>query len=109
MSYGFYVKVDYSIISKELVKQFQIPTKVVIYRGEKAAKKFMKNMIDIGDNINKIYQINTPMDKLTEREEKHFQRTKFCEKCSKNFKYNNLIKVRDHCHLTGKYRQCLCL
>ncbi|XP_060855571.1 uncharacterized protein LOC132933276 [Metopolophium dirhodum] len=109
MSYGFYVKVDYSIISKELVKQFEIPTKVIIYRGKKAAKKFMKNMIDIGNEINKIYQINTPMDKLTDKEEQRFQRTKFCQKCSKHFKNNNLVKVRDHCHFTGKYRQCLCL
>ncbi|XP_008178595.1 uncharacterized protein LOC103307910 [Acyrthosiphon pisum] len=109
MSYGFYVKVDYNIISKELVKLFNIPRKVIIYRGEKAAKKFMKNMIEIGNSINKIYQINTPMIKLTGKEEEHFQRTKFCEKCLKHFKNNNLIKVRDHCHFTGKYRQCLCL
>ncbi|XP_060855588.1 uncharacterized protein LOC132933299 [Metopolophium dirhodum] len=109
MSYGFYVKVDYNIISKELVKLFNIPRKVIIYRGEKAAKKFMKNMIEIGNSINKIYQINTPMIKLTGKEEEHFQRTKFCEKCLKHFKNHNLIKVRDHCHFTGKYRQCLCL
>ncbi|XP_060861776.1 uncharacterized protein LOC132938774 [Metopolophium dirhodum] len=32
MSYGFYVKVDYDIIPKELVKQLKIPRKVVIYR-----------------------------------------------------------------------------
>ncbi|XP_060855499.1 uncharacterized protein LOC132933203 [Metopolophium dirhodum] len=66
-------------------------------------------MIDIGNEINKIYQINTPMDKLTDKEEQRFQRTKFCQKCSKHFKNNNLVKVRDHCHFTGKYRQCLCL
>ena len=47
MSYGFYVKVDYDIIPNELVKQFKIPRKVVIYSGEKSAKKFMINMIDI--------------------------------------------------------------
>lgn len=109
MSYGFYVKVDYNIISKELVKQFGIPDKVVIYRGENAAKKFMKNMIDIGNKVNNIYQTNISMDKLTEKEEEHFKRTEFCEKCLKHLKKNNLIKVRDHCHFTGKYRQCLCL
>jgi len=109
MSYGFYVKVNYDIISKDLVRQFEIPRKVIIYRGENAAKKFMEHMVDIGKNINKIYQTNVPMNKLTKREEKHFQKSKFCEKCLKNLKKNNLIKVRDHCHFTGKYRQCLCL
>ncbi|XP_060855282.1 uncharacterized protein LOC132932956 [Metopolophium dirhodum] len=109
MSYGFYVKVDYDIIPKELVKQLKIPRKVVIYRGENAAKKFMENMIDIGNNIKTIYETATPMGKLTEKEEKRFQRIKRCEKCSKHLKKNNLIKVRDHCHFTGKYRQCLCL
>lgn len=109
MSYGFYVKVDYNSISEELIHQFEIPTKVVIYRGKDAANKFMKNMIEIGEKINNIYQINIPMIKLTEKEEKEFQRTKVCEKCSLSFKKNNLIKVRDHCHLTGKYRQCLCI
>ena len=109
MSYAFYVKVDYNIISKELVKQFEIPRKVVIYRGKNAAKKFMENMIDIGNNINKIYQTNVPMNKLTEKQKKHFQRAKYCEKCLKHFKKNKLIKVRDHCHFTGEYRQCLCL
>ncbi|CAI6372082.1 unnamed protein product [Macrosiphum euphorbiae] len=66
-------------------------------------------MIDIGNNIKTLYKTNTPMNKLSEKEEKNFQRIKRCEKCSKHFKKNNLIKVRDHCHFTGKYRQCLCL
>jgi len=69
----------------------------------------MENMIVIGNNINKIYQTNKPMNKLTKEEESNFKNTKFCGKCSRHFKNNNLIKVRDHCHFTGKYRQCLCL
>ncbi|CAI6364627.1 unnamed protein product [Macrosiphum euphorbiae] len=63
MSYGFYVKVNYDIIPKELVKQFKIPRKVIIYRGENAAKKFMENMINIGNNIKTLYETNTPMNK----------------------------------------------
>ncbi|XP_060847730.1 LOW QUALITY PROTEIN: uncharacterized protein LOC132931392 [Rhopalosiphum padi] len=109
MSYAFYVKVDYDSITEKLLHQFKIPTKIIMYRGKDAAKKFMENMIDIGKKINDVYEINIPMTTLTETEEKQFQRAEVCEKCLLSFKKNNLLKVRDHCHFTGKYRQCLCL
>jgi len=109
MSYGFYVKIDYNIIPKKLIKMFKIPSKVVIYRGENAAKKFMRTMLDIGNRIYNIYQINIPMIKLTEEEKNKFQKTEVCECCLKSFKDFNLLKVKDHCHFTGRYRQCLCL
>ncbi|KAE9522211.1 hypothetical protein AGLY_017393 [Aphis glycines] len=76
MSYGCYVKVDYYIIPKKLIKKFEIPRKVVIYRGKNAAKKFMNSMISIGNKINNIYKTNLPINKLTLKEEKHFQKAK---------------------------------
>jgi len=109
MSYGFYVKVDYNIIPKKLIKKFEIPRKVVIYRGKNAAKKFMNSMISIGNKINDIYKTNLPINKLTLKEEKHFLKAKVCEKCLIPFKDNNLLKVRDHCHITGNYRRCICV
>ncbi|KAE9522671.1 hypothetical protein AGLY_016944 [Aphis glycines] len=45
---------------------------------------------------------------LTEKEEKEFQIAKFCKICLLSFEENELYKVRDHCHITGKYRQCIC-
>ncbi|KAE9521487.1 hypothetical protein AGLY_018121, partial [Aphis glycines] len=109
MSYGFYVKVDYNILPKKLIKKFEIPRKVVIYRGKNAAKKFMNSMISIGNKINNIYKTNLPINKLILKEEKHFQKAKVCEKCLLSFKDNNLLKVRDHCHITGNYRRCICV
>ncbi|KAE9521636.1 hypothetical protein AGLY_017932 [Aphis glycines] len=109
MSYGFYVKVDYNILPKKLIKKFEIPRKVVIYRGKNAAKKFMNSMISIGNKINNIYKTNLPINKLTLKEEKNFQKAKVCEKCLLTFKDNNLLKVRDHCHITGNYRRCICV
>ncbi len=108
MSYAFYVKVDYNIITEKLIQQFKIPTNIIIYRGIDAAKKFMENMIDISKKINDIYQINVPMITLTEKEEKEFQIAKVCKICLLSFEENELFKVRDHCHITGKYRQCIC-
>ncbi|KAF0720588.1 Uncharacterized protein FWK35_00031718 [Aphis craccivora] len=55
MSYAFYIKVDYNIISEKLMQQFKIPTNIIIYREIDAAKKFMENMIDISKKINDIY------------------------------------------------------
>lgn len=37
MSYGYYIKIDYNIMPKKLVKRFQIPTKPVVYTGENAS------------------------------------------------------------------------
>lgn len=41
MSYAFYVKIDYSIILKHLMKKYKIPKKLCVYRGVNAGKHFM--------------------------------------------------------------------
>ena len=45
---------------------------------------------------------------LTKEEEKDFQSASFCHICEKELsidkKTNEFVKVRDHCHFTGKYR-----
>ncbi|KAL4107217.1 hypothetical protein QTP88_017600 [Uroleucon formosanum] len=83
----FIQRFKYDIIPKELVKQFKVPRKVVIFRGENAAKKCMENMIDIGNNIKTIYETNIPMNKLTDNEENHFQRIKRCGICQLTKRY----------------------
>jgi len=109
MSYAFYVKVDYNIIPKYSTKKYKISTKHRIYRDIDAAKHFMKTMINIGTKIYNLYQINIPMDKLTDEEECKYQNAKICECCSKSFEKNNLTKVRDHNHFTGNLRSVVCL
>ncbi|KAE9529152.1 hypothetical protein AGLY_011948 [Aphis glycines] len=86
MSYGFYEKVDNNSISEKLLQQFRIPMKVIIYRDKDSTKKFVENVIDIGRKINNIYETNVPMIPLTEKEEKQYQKTKICEKCSLSLK-----------------------
>ncbi|KAE9522393.1 hypothetical protein AGLY_017224 [Aphis glycines] len=83
MSYAFYVKIDYDIISKYLIKKYKIPTKLHNYRNRNAAKHFIKTMIDIDSKVCNLYKINIPMDKLT--------------------------VVRDHNHFTGRFRSAVCL
>uniref|UniRef100_A0A2S2R9P8 DNA-directed DNA polymerase n=1 Tax=Sipha flava TaxID=143950 RepID=A0A2S2R9P8_9HEMI len=109
MSYGYYVKIDYSIIPKYFIKKFKISKPLTIYRGKNAAKHFIKTMIDLGIKICSLYKINIPIKKLTKEEESRFQSAQFCECCLKDFKKNNLIKYRDHDHFTGNFRSVLCV
>jgi hypothetical protein len=67
MSYGFYVKIDYNLIPLKLIKQFKIPRKPIIYRGEKASKHFMQSIIAVAEKIYKLYKTNIPMNKLTKK------------------------------------------
>jgi hypothetical protein len=91
MSYGFYVKIDYSLIPKKLITKFKIPRKPVIYRGRNASKHFMESMISVGNKINELYKTNVPMDKLTEEEETEFQNALTCKLCSVRFDTINCI------------------
>ena len=45
---------------------------------------------------------NKPLN-LTEEEEEEFQRSTHCWICNKKYKEDQK-PVRDHCHITGKYR-----
>jgi len=48
------------------------------------------------------YKFNKPL-KMTDQDEEDFKKGEECHICNK--KYNKTDKrVRDHCHVTGKYR-----
>ena len=75
-----------------------------IYRGEKAVYKFMNAMLSEVRYCKKVMKecFNKPL-KMTEDDEEKFQKADKCHICEK--KYNKKdVKVRDHCHVTGKYR-----
>ena len=75
-----------------------------IYRGEKAVYTFLEYMLDEVKYCKKVIkkEFNKPL-KMTKEDEKEFKKAKECHIC--NIKYNDDdIKVRDHCHITGKYR-----
>ena len=77
---------------------------VTIYRGEKAVYKFMEAMPGEVKYCKKVMkkEFNKPL-RMTKEDEEEFQKANECHIC--NIKYTNEeIKVRDHCHITGKYR-----
>ena len=77
---------------------------VQIYRGENAVYEFMEKMlgeVKYCKNIMK-KEFNKPL-KMTDDDELCFKLSDKCYIC--NNKYTDKdIRVRDHCHITGKYR-----
>ena len=45
---------------------------------------------------------NKPL-KMTNEDEQHFKQTDKCHICNKKYSAKD-VRVRDHCHITGKYR-----
>ena len=77
---------------------------VVIYRGEDCIQKFMKCMFEEVENCQEIIRenFNKPL-KMTNEDEESFKKATHCHICEKRYKVDD-VPVRDHCHITGKYR-----
>ena len=75
-----------------------------IYRGEKAVYTFLEYMLDEVKYCKRIIkkEFNKPL-KMTKEDEKQFKKAEECHICNKKYT-NQDIRVRDHCHITGKYR-----
>ena len=100
--------------------KFSKPIK--IYRGKMTIQKFMKDMLAEVEYCQEVVKTHfTKPLKMTEKDEESFQNMKECHICKKPFGMDedgvrnvggkNIkkvqiknVKVRDHCHVTGKYR-----
>jgi len=98
-----------------LLEKFEIITTPVIFRGDSSfavgevAKKFLQEIVQVALKIEKLLNINVPLimnenhNKLhrgiADRETYPLCKTKF---------NNKNLPVRDHNHLTGKYRGTTC-
>ena len=76
-----------------------------IYRGGDAIEKFIVQMMREVEDCRRIVreQFKKPLV-MTYRNERYFQNANKCHICEKIFKPDDDDKVRDHCHITGKYR-----
>ena len=77
---------------------------IVVYRGEHAAYEFIKSILEEHKYCRKI--MNKHFNKnliMIEEEENLFQESNNCWICKKLID-NDDGKVRDHCHVTGKFR-----
>ena len=79
----------------------------VIYRGENVIEKFIQHLFrevkDCQEVIKENFQKPLIMSK---KDEEDFQKVKKCWICQRQYKPDERenIPVRDHCHITGKYR-----
>ncbi|XP_055388367.1 uncharacterized protein LOC129616887 [Condylostylus longicornis] len=92
-SIGYYVKCEYD------------PT-LSFYksvRGPNCITWFVKELEKFAEDVETVFLCPLPMDKLTEEQNKDFESAKLCHICEGKFDHSDQ-KVRDHCHLTGKFR-----
>ena len=78
---------------------------VKIYGGEEPIKKFMREMLLEVEYCQKIAaaKFNEPLRK-TDDDQPDFKQAKECHICGSKYGEKD-IRVRDHCHTTGKYRR----
>ena len=75
-----------------------------LYRGQHAVYGFMEAMLQEVEYCIKVMQdfFNKPLQ-MTEDDENDFKKANECHICNKKYTEKD-IRVRDHCHITGKYR-----
>jgi hypothetical protein len=78
-----------------------------IYRGEDCIEVFFKKIREIEDKLMKILKTNKQMTMSKEDKQDYTNATK-CYICNNEIIENDKkgYKVRDHCHISGKYRGC---
>ena len=74
------------------------------YRGENAVYKFMERMLEEVEYCKGVVKkrFNKPL-KMTENDEMCFKLMDKCHICDKEYTDKD-VRVRDHCHITGKFR-----
>ena len=78
---------------------------IQIYRGENSIHKFLSAMLKEADYCQQISKdhFNQPMC-ITKQQEQDFQEATDCHICNQTFNDSTDKKVRDHCHVTGRFR-----
>ena len=79
----------------------------VIYRGENVIEKFIQHLFREVKDCQKIITERAKRRLvMTKKDEEDFQNAKKCWICQRQYKPDEgeNIPVRDHCHITGKYR-----
>ena len=77
---------------------------IVLYKGENAACKFIKAILEEYEYCKKVMKKHFNKNLIiTGKEEEQFQSSNTCSICEKLIEDGD-EKVRDHCHITGKCR-----
>ena len=103
-SFGYKVVCHYDNLGSQGPDHQKYSGDVVIYRGEDCIERFMKCMFEEVKNCQSIIRdnFNKPLI-MTEEDDEAFTKATHCHICEKKYKVDD-VPVRDHCHITGKYR-----
>jgi len=88
--------------------QSKFDNEYYVFKGENCIMNFLNHLENVAQNLydNQRAISRQPMSLSHDEEEKH-KSAQSCSKCKSKFS-DDCIKVRDHDHITGKYRQTLC-
>lgn len=82
----------------------EVPDPLMIYRGEDCVETFVKHVVEETKRLYNLFPEKS-MEALTRKQWDNFNKAQECHICLKEFdKDGENIKVRDHCHYTGRYR-----
>ena len=76
---------------------------IVVFRGENAAFKFIEAFLREFEYCKKVMKKHFNKNLVMSEEEEEFQSSNTCWICEKRIDDDD-EKVRDHCHITGKFR-----
>ena len=76
---------------------------IVVFRGENAVYEFIKAILKEYEHCKKVMKKHFNKNLIITEEEEEFQLSNTCRICKKLID-NDDEKVRDHCHVTGKFR-----
>jgi hypothetical protein len=76
------------------------------YQGPNAASIFIQKIKKVAEFVRELYKKTVPLIPMTREEIERHESTTVCAVYGKIFE-NSCEKIRDHCHLTGKYRAAL--
>ena len=76
---------------------------IVVFRGENAAYEFIKAILKEYQYCKKVMNKHFSKNLIVSEEEEEFQSRNMCWICEKLIE-NDDEKVRDYCHITGKFR-----
>ena len=77
-------------------------SEIYLYRGSDCMEHFVKTCRNIKDKIMSELKVNVPII-MAEEDEYDFNNATHCGICDHEL---GNARVRDHCHMTGKYRSC---
>ena len=100
---------SYEVWHKDIQTQRQNTTAVESWSGDDCIISFLRYLDETAQALHKhdnkmSYQ---PMT-ISTQQQKDFEACTHCPRCKYEFDDKNYTKVRDHCHISGKFRSALC-